>query len=287
MLRILNRYRSELGVTAGAAELEATAGATERQLQQDTATVSISPPGLSAGVLTFEVDVRNLTGHKFPTGYPARRAWLYVVVRDSRGVRLFESGGVRKTGVIEGSASDVDFSAFEPHYDVITRPDQVQIYESVLGDSQGVPTTGLLTAVQYLKDNRLLPRGFTRPPPEPISPCTAGRATTPASRTGSTGCDTSVPVRDERNCTIEVELRYQSVGFRWARNLEAFDAVEPRRFVAYYQATAADSSVLVARATAQCTGPSLTLPRIARRQVYAGSGAARPVVTRPWATSHF
>ena len=42
MLRLLNRFRDELGVTAPAAELEATARATVRQLQQDTATLSVS-----------------------------------------------------------------------------------------------------------------------------------------------------------------------------------------------------------------------------------------------------
>ena len=37
MVRLLNRYRTELGVEALPAELEATARATMRQLQQDTA----------------------------------------------------------------------------------------------------------------------------------------------------------------------------------------------------------------------------------------------------------
>ena len=38
----------------------------------------------------------------------------------------------------------------------------MQIYEPVLGSLAGRPTTGLLTATQYLKDNRLLPRGFEK-----------------------------------------------------------------------------------------------------------------------------
>ena len=42
MVRMFNRYRTELGVTALPSELEATARATIRQLQQDTAT-SVSP----------------------------------------------------------------------------------------------------------------------------------------------------------------------------------------------------------------------------------------------------
>ena len=42
MVRLLNRYRTELGVVALSSELEATAKATVRQLQEDTATVSLA-----------------------------------------------------------------------------------------------------------------------------------------------------------------------------------------------------------------------------------------------------
>ncbi len=51
---------------------------------------------------------------------------------------------------------------FEPHHSEITSPQQVEIFEPILGDSQGKVTTGLLNAVGYLKDNRLLPAGFDK-----------------------------------------------------------------------------------------------------------------------------
>jgi hypothetical protein len=73
MVRLFSRYRSELGVTALPAELEATANATIKQLQSDTATLDVSTPTLAAGTLGFDVSVTNLTGHKLPTGYPSRR----------------------------------------------------------------------------------------------------------------------------------------------------------------------------------------------------------------------
>jgi hypothetical protein len=38
----------------------------------------------------------------------------------------------------------------------------VQVYESVMGTPSGTRTTGLLQATRYLKDNRLLPRGFDK-----------------------------------------------------------------------------------------------------------------------------
>ncbi len=49
---------------------------------------------------------------------------------------------------------------YEPHYSKITSSDEVQIYEDILGDANGKVTTGLLTGVRYLKDNRILPAGF-------------------------------------------------------------------------------------------------------------------------------
>ena len=47
--------------------------------------------------------------------------------------------------------------------------------------------------------------------------------------------------------SVDVELRYQSIGYRWAHNLDGYDAAEPKRFVDYFNSMAADSSVLVAR----------------------------------------
>lgn len=250
MLRLLNRFRDELGVTAPAAEIESMARATVRQLQQDTATITVSTPQLEAGRLAFAVNIANLTGHKFPTGYPSRRAWLHVTVRDSRGSTVFESGRINDNGSIAGNDSDMNGATFEPHYEELTSADQVQIYEPVLGDRSGRPTTGLLTATQYLKDNRLLPRGFDKAsaPPE-IGVIGAARDDADFSGAGDR-VRYRVPVSGEGPYRVDVELRYQSIGFRWASNLEPIKAGEPARFVSYYRATAPGSSIIVATASA-------------------------------------
>jgi hypothetical protein len=40
--------------------------------------------------------------------------------------------------------------------------------------------------------------------------------------------------------TVQVELLYQPIGFRWAQNLKAYSqASEPKRFTEYYDAMAA------------------------------------------------
>jgi len=257
MVRLLNRYRTELGVAALPAELEATARATARQLERDTAAMSVSTPVLTGSstslgarpTLSFDVEVRNLTGHKFPTGYPSRRTWLHATVRDEQGRVVFESGAIDDAGAIAGNDSDVDPLTFEPHYDRISRADQVQIYEPILGDRRGVPTTGLLTATQYLKDNRLLPRGFDKATADPEIGVYGDAARDADFIGGSDRVHYAVEVSGRGPYTVEVELRYQSIAYRWAHNLRRYDAPEPKRFVGYYEATSAGSSVVVAKAT--------------------------------------
>jgi hypothetical protein len=246
MLRLFNRYRTELGIEATPAELEATARATVRQLQQDTATLTVSPPQLSAGTLSFDIDVRNLTGHKFPTGYPSRRTWLHVTVRDAGDQAVFESGAIDGTGAIAGNDSDTKALTYEPHYERVTRPDQVQIYEPILGDPGGVPTTGLLTATQYLKDNRLLPRGFDKATADPLIGVYGAAARDDDFTSAGDRVRYVVAVPGAGSYAVEVELLYQTIGYRWAHNLEAYDAPEPKQFVSYYKATSAGSSVVVA-----------------------------------------
>jgi hypothetical protein len=250
VVRMFNRYRTELGVEALPAELEATARATIRQLQQDTATVTVSQLQQGEGMLAFDVEVRNLTGHKYPTGYPARRTWLHITVRDAQGRALFESGAISPSGAIVGNANDDDPRAFEPHYDEITRADQVQIYEPILGDRNGVPTTGLLTATHYLKDNRLLPRGFDKATADKEI-AVYGEAAQDGSFVGSGDrVHYHVTLTSAGPFNVEAELRYQPIGYRWAHNLERYDAPEPKRFVGYYNSMSAESSIVVATARA-------------------------------------
>jgi len=255
MVRLLNRYRAELGVEASPGELEATARATIRQLQQDTAQLTLSEPRLAGGMLAFDVSVRNLTGHKFPTGYPSRRTWLHVTVRDAQGRPVFESGGLEPTGAIRGNDADRDPALFEPHYEEITRAEQVQIYEPILGDRTGMPTTGLLSAVRYLKDNRLLPRGFDKDTAAAEIGVYGGAAGDADFAGGGDRVRYRVPVAAGGPYRVEVELRYQTVAYRWAHNLERYDAPEPARFVRYYTA-APDSSVVAATASAAAGGTS-------------------------------
>ena len=112
-------------------------------------------------------------------------------------------------------------------------------------------TTGLLSTTQYLKDNRLLPRGFAK---ERASADTAVHGEALADPDFTAGGDRvryTVAVGDVAGAlTVEAELLYQPIGFRWAHNLETYGQVEPRRFVGYYDEMATGSAVRLAGGTA-------------------------------------
>jgi hypothetical protein len=248
MQRMLNRYRDTLEVAALPQELAGAADATVRFLESQSAQIRLDPLRVDAGRLIADVVVENLGGHKLPTAYPSRRAWIHLLVRDRNGRIVFESGAARADGSVQGNDNDADAAAYEPHYTEIRAADQVQIYESILGDADGRVTTGLLTATRYLKDNRLLPRGFDKRTAEPDIAVHGGALEDPDFTAAFDRVRYSVTVGDaEGPFTVDAELLYQPIGFRWAQNLKRYDAPEPRRFTGYFDAMAAASSTALAR----------------------------------------
>ena len=249
--RMLNRYRGDLGVVALPAELEGAAARTVEHLTSKTARVAIDRLELTGNRLNARIVVENLGGHKFPTAYPSRRAWLHVKVVDRNNRTIFESGQLNRNGSIAGNDNDADPIRFEPHYTEITEPDQIQIYEDIMVGQNGVPTTGLLTAVRFIKDNRLLPAGFEkRKVEQDIAP--QGGAMGDEDFVG--GRDTiryAIPVAGaEGPFRVEAELWFQPISYRWAANLKSYAAAEPQRFTRYYDAMSSGSAVMISGATA-------------------------------------
>jgi hypothetical protein len=246
ILRILKDHGRELGVIATPEELEASAQRSEKLLSDQTASVAIGNAHGAGGRLAFDVRVTNKAGHKLPTGYPARRVWLHVMVRDAQGKIVFESGALKRDGSIAGNDNDEDARKVEPHYDRITDASQVQIYESIMGDSKERVTTGLLYGNHYLKDNRLLPRGFDKYSADPQI-AVVGAARQDSGFVG--GEDTvryDVAVAGGPY-SVTAELLYESISYRWAENLRAYKAREPQRFVGYFQEQAHLAGKLLAR----------------------------------------
>jgi hypothetical protein len=251
MERMLHDHHDELAVQALPEELDAALKRTAEFVENTAARVSIANLETSAKHLTFAVLAENLTGHKLPTAYPSRRVWLHVTVRDDKGQKVFESGALNPDGSIQGNDNDADKTRFEPHYTEITRPDEVQIFEPILGDDQGRVTTGLLSAVKYLKDNRLLPSGFDKnTASHDIAVVGAAKDDPNFTDKGSLTRYAVDTGSADGPFHVEAELWYQPVGFRWAHNLEPYKAVEPQRFVSYYQEEAQHSAVILALAEA-------------------------------------
>ena len=144
-----------------------------------------------AGTLSAEVTIANKAGHKFPSGVAFRRAFVAFDVLDQDGKVLWASGRTNKTGVIVdetgapvagetwwtpgcGARLDPEARAHQPHYQVIGKQNQAQIYQELHAgpDNVGKPqcgvgaapkaplTSSFLSICAKVKDNRILPHGF-------------------------------------------------------------------------------------------------------------------------------
>jgi hypothetical protein len=252
MLDILRRYRGELGVTALPQELEAAAAETRRFLATEAATLAIARAERTGDALELALEIKSATGHKLPTAYPSRRAWLHVSVRDASGRVVFESGAMRPDGSIVGNDNDADAARYEPHYELVSSPDEVQIYEVIMVDRRDAVTTGLLRGVRYVKDNRVLPRGFDKSTAEPDVAVLGGAAADAdfVAAGDRVRYRIELPANASTPLRIDAELLYQSIGYRWAANLRGYETAESQRFDRYFTENAAASAMRLASATA-------------------------------------
>lgn len=252
MPRILAANAVELQVAALPAELEDGAVQGERFLREKSGAIDITGASLRDGAAVVEVAIRNDAGHKLPSGYPSRRAWIHLQLLDSTGAVVFESGKLRPDGSIEGNDADADPLKYEPHYAVIADAGEVQIYEPVLVDRRGAVTTGLLEAVRYVKDNRLLPAGFDKATAD-AEVGVYGEALKDDDFVGG-GDRLRYQLRlgdSKPPYTVRAELLYQPIAYRWAQNLAQTEHVETGRFIRAYNAVAPRSAAVIATAEAE------------------------------------
>lgn len=246
---MLNDHRDDLAVEALPQEFNDANARTREFLQTQAARVTIERVDTTAGKLVIEVLAQNLSGHKLPTAFPSRRAWLHVMVKDGNGTVVFESGKLRADGSILGNANDEDPTKFEPHFRVITKPDEVEIFEPILADAQGKVTTGILSATRYAKDNRLLPAGFDKASVNGDIMVVGDAAQDPNFTDHGSRVRYEVPRGNATGkLTIVAELYYQPVGYRWAHNLAPYKFREPQRMVQYFESSASESAIVLAKA---------------------------------------
>ena len=155
---------------------------------------------------------------------------------------------------IAGNDNDADRTRYEPHYTEISRPGEVQIYESILVGPDDEVTTGLLTAVRFVKDNRLLPLGFDKSTADDDVAVHGAAFDDPDFSAGGDRIRYAVDLtgveEDRGPFTVRAELLYQPIAYRWARNLALQPAAETDRFVRYYDGLSGASWVALARAEA-------------------------------------
>lgn len=241
MLDMLRANAEELGVKAPAEALERIAKATRVQLGHRTATVAVEntrreTAADGSSVAVFDVVVTNLTGHKFPTGYPARRAWVNAQIRSGRSV-LFESGGLDEKGHIEGYKASSELEI--PHVDVVTDAGQVPVYEMIAAGVDGKPTVFLSEMAVRVKDNRLLPAGYKTDGPDTDKTAPVGIAGDANFVGGSDRITYRVPLPKEATgrLTIVVRLLYQPIPPAWVESIRQVDRLATNRFVKMYDAT--------------------------------------------------
>lgn len=218
--------------------------------QHETATVEVLQPAITAQGLSAQVRVTNRTGHRFPSGVGFRRAFIEFAVLDSRSkdartgqpTIVWSSGRTNDVGMIvddRGRVLDTEYigtatnrnGSFQPHFYGTGRPitssNQVQIYEELTKDGDGNFTTSFIRRDTPVKDNRLLPRGWTAKGPDPSlsgeflhATFPEGEALKDPSYTNGSGTSViryEVPLAslpkgiDPARLTVKATLYYQSI----------------------------------------------------------------------------
>jgi hypothetical protein len=217
------------------AAFDATIAETRKLLRERTARLAFLNVERDGTQLSLRVRVENLSGHKLPTGHPTRRVWLRVVVRDAGGRGVFASGVTDARGRILGAdglplASELGGGPIEPHRDVVSSADEVAVFQGIMADASGQPTFTLMRAARWLRDDRLLPRGWSAEHADALATAPVGTAGDADFLPGSDGVEYRVKVPASGALSIEVELLHQPLSARWAAELFKVDAPEIEAF---------------------------------------------------------
>ena len=245
MQSLLMNNAESLGILVPAADF-AVAIERNREFVATGARVQILSSELQSGSeLVTRVRINNLAGHKLPSGFASRRAFVHFLVTDSTGTVVFESGRENSDGSITGINADTDSAQYENHYELIDSSDQVQVYEAIMGDQNDAVTHTLMNATQYLKDNRLLPSGFDKvSAPDDIR--TRGNAMDDIDfDAGGDEIEYRVQVPESRGLRVQASLVYQPLAYGHLQDLFASDSLpDVDYFKTLYEAADLKSEVV-------------------------------------------
>ncbi|MCA8921034.1 MAG: hypothetical protein KDD82_04450 [Planctomycetes bacterium] len=240
VLSILRDNQESLNPQASPEEFQVAIDLARENLREHSATLQVSSAVREDGELIATLALKNLTGHKFPTAHPTRRAWLRVRVKDAAGKVLYAVGEHDAEGRLLGSdgkplPAELVGGPVHAHQSALRTADAPLVYEAVMGDPAGDPTYLLTRGATYIKDNRLLPQGWTSDHPDAQAILPQGVGDDPDHAAGGDQVRFVAPLGDAAGpLTIEATLLYQTLGARYAAELFEYDTAEVREFRAYY-----------------------------------------------------
>ncbi|HEY0031249.1 MAG TPA: T9SS type A sorting domain-containing protein [Bacteroidia bacterium] len=249
MLNLIKNNKSALGVNVPNKSFDSTITATLSLLQTKSLNFDLQLVSVTSDTAFFKVKLENKAGHKFPSGYPSRRAVLQFVVIDAMNDTVFQSGIFNNQYRVIG-----EDPSFEVHHNIINQSNVSQIYEMAMGDVSSNFTSVLERAAVLLKDNRLPPAGFSSASPvyDTVKVSNDAIADPDFNKVGAvegSGTDWvhfAVPLAGSvGNISVKSKVYYQSVPPKWLDNMFTYSTPEINTFKTMYQ-NADQTPVLVA-----------------------------------------
>jgi hypothetical protein len=200
-----------VGIDVPAETIRTAADDSEASLRR-AARLTVPVVERDGDVLRIVAEVENLTGHRFPTGFPTRRAWLRVSGLDAGGAVVWQSGGVDDAGGLvdaEGRRLDRPDDTL-PHRQTVVDQGAVQVWHAEMLDVVGERTHVLLRAARFGVDNRLLPRGWSEDHPDAAMTGAVGVEGDPDFVAGADRTEYRIPLASGA-VRVRVELLFQSV----------------------------------------------------------------------------
>ena len=253
LVELFRQYDEVLGVrkndfmTGSSLDIDHAIKNYQRQATEDVVDLELST-SLESNTLSATVNIKNKVGHRFPSGVGFRRAFLELLVIDRQDDGeeniVWSSGRTDENGIILGADGKHLATEFftrdeqsgvqphQPHHQVITSQDQVQIYETLLQTRSEVFTTSFIHGFHTIKENRLLPRGWKAEGPDPALTGAYLKATHPGQEakkdpryTDGSGTDQIVykielPADlDAQNLSVKASMYYQAFPPYFLKNL--------------------------------------------------------------------
>ena len=242
MLEIMRDNVEGLGLTATAAQFDSTLSRTLDLLLGKSIDLEIIESAFSSEIEMhrIKVELTNKAGHKFPSGYPARRVFVELIV-DFEGDTLFHSGKMDQSGAHIIGSDELGLTDYERHHDVISDESQVQIYELVSADVFSTPTNVLEQAAVTVKDNRLVPYGFSMNHPVYDTTRVEGEVISDPNFNFSEGeygtgsdvisyelpLEVTMGIPNLSSAVVTVNVYYQSMPPRWVASMFDYNSLQP------------------------------------------------------------